>query len=94
MIFAIRVPQKSSYFHNSVVLIHAEDHIMCSDLINKNRSKYSTNNDDVSSENDFNGLDLWSKSRPPESEVIAIKKIMNLGRKFQSNLYFVTYRLE
>ncbi len=83
------VLQKSSYFHNSVVLIHAEDHIMCSDLINKNRSNNYTNNDDIYSENDYNGLDLWSRSRPPESEVIAIKKIMNLGRKYQSNLYFV-----
>ena len=83
------VLQKSSQYHNSVVLIHAEDHIMCSDLINKNRSKKPKNNDQIYSNNDFNALDLWSRSRPPESEVIAIKKIMNLGRKYQSNLYFV-----
>lgn len=83
------VLQKSSYCHNSVVLIHAEDHVMCSDLINKNRSMYSTDGSDNHSDSSYNALDLWSRSRPSESEVIAIKKIMSLGRKFQSNLYFV-----
>ncbi len=77
----------SSSCTNSTVLIHAEDHIMCSNLIEKNRTMYSTTNLDNS--NDFNSLDLWSKTRPSESEIIAIKKIFHLGRKFQSNLYFV-----
>ncbi len=83
------VLQKSSYFQNSVVLIHAEDHMMCSDLINKNKFKNFINNGDIDHDKNYAALDVWSKSRPPESEVIAIKKIMNLGRKFQSNLYFV-----
>ncbi|MBA3749513.1 MAG: amidohydrolase family protein [Nitrosopumilus sp.] len=83
------VLEKSSDFDNSVVLIHAEDHIMCCDLINKNKLNTPTNNIDKSSETNYNPLDLWSKCRPQASEVIAIKKIMNLGRKFQSNLYFV-----
>jgi dihydropyrimidinase len=83
------VLEKSSYFDNSVVLIHAEDHVMCADLINKNKSNKSINNINLRSETDYNPLELWSKCRPQASEVIAIKKITNLGRKFQSNLYFV-----
>jgi dihydropyrimidinase len=83
------VLQKSSYCNNSVVLIHAEDHNICSELIHKNRYIYSTNQGDIYPDIGYNALDLWSRSRPSESEVIAIKKIMNLGRKFHSNLYFV-----
>jgi dihydropyrimidinase len=75
------VKKSSSYFHNSVILVHAEDHVMCSDLINKNKNTYQNNN--------HNALEIWSKSRPPESEVIAIKKIMSQGRNYQSNIYFV-----
>lgn len=75
------IKKSSSYFNNSVVLVHAEDHIMCSDLINKNKIKYKNK--------DTNALEIWSKSRPSKSEVIAIRKIMDLGRSFQSNIYFV-----
>jgi dihydropyrimidinase len=83
------VLQKASYFHNSVVLIHAEDHNMCSNLINKYKSQNFLNNNHAGLDKKYNALDIWSKSRPSESEVIAIKKIVNLGRKFRSNLYFV-----
>jgi dihydropyrimidinase len=75
------IKKSSSYFHNSVILVHAEDHVMCSDLINKNRIAYQNKN--------YNALEIWSKSRPAESEVIAIKRIMRYGRNFQSNIYFV-----
>jgi len=67
--------------NNSIVLVHAEDHNMCSDLINKNKTRNSNNI--------YNPLEIWSKSRPTESEVLAIKKIMSLARQFQSNIYFV-----
>ncbi len=77
----------SSLCPNSIVLIHAEDHSMCSNLIEKNRAIYSTIN--LNNLKDFNSLDLWSKTRPSESEIIAIRKIFKFGRKFQSNLYFV-----
>ena len=56
---------------------------MCSELINKNTNKIRN------SYNNHNSLEMWSKSRPTESEVIAIKKIMNFARQFQSNIYFV-----
>ena len=83
------VIEKSSNCYNSIVLIHAEDHIMTSNLINKNRFTKFTNYDSIQFGCGYNPLELWSKCRPPESEVIAIKKIMSLGRKFHSNLYFV-----
>ncbi len=36
-----------------------------------------------------NPLDLWSKCRPPEGEINSVKKIMDMGRKLHSSLYFV-----
>ena len=57
-------------------------------LINKNTNKIRN------SYNNHNSLEMWSKSRPTESEVIAIKKIMNLARQFQSNIIFCSYRIE
>jgi len=77
------VKESSSYANNSTVLVHAEDFNMCSELINKNTNKIRN------SYNNYNSLEMWSKSRPTESEVIAIKKIMNFARQFQSNIYFV-----
>jgi dihydropyrimidinase len=73
--------ESSSYVNNSTVLVHAEDHSICSELINKNKITNLPNN--------YNPLEIWSKSRPTESEVIAIKKIMRFARQFQSNVYFV-----
>jgi dihydropyrimidinase len=36
-----------------------------------------------------NVLELWSRCRPPHSEVKSIKKMGELGRKYNSNIYFV-----
>ena len=36
-----------------------------------------------------NVLKLWSRCRPPHSEVKSIKKVGELGRKYNSNIYFV-----
>ncbi|MDQ4072669.1 MAG: dihydroorotase family protein, partial [Thermoproteota archaeon] len=82
--------EKLSNYDNSVVLVHAEDHVLCSKLINKNKGLglISGNNVAMKLEN-LNPLDMWSKSRPPESETIAIKKIMQMAREFRSSLYFV-----
>jgi dihydropyrimidinase len=95
------VVSKSSTLKNSVVLVHAEDHNTCANLIEEKKlekSKSKNGASDKSPENvkgkptdpsKDNPLDLWSKCRPPESEVIAIKKIMNVARQFRSNIYFV-----
>ena len=95
------VVDKSSTFKNSVVLVHAEDHNTCANLIEQKKlEKARTENSvlDASLENIKNSpakpsknnpLDIWSKCRPTESEVIAIKKIMNIARQFGSNIYFV-----
>jgi dihydropyrimidinase len=84
--------RSSSVLPNSVVLIHAEDHTINSNLINKHKSKKledTGNNGKIEYDDNSNPLDLWSKCRPTESEVNSIKKIMSMGRKFQSNLYLV-----
>jgi dihydropyrimidinase len=86
------VLRKSSTLPNSVVLVHAEDHAINSDLIKKNKSTTFADNTDGGTGNyngKFNPLDLWSRCRPPESEVNAVKKIMDMGRKLHSSLYFV-----
>jgi dihydropyrimidinase len=95
------VLSKSSTFKNSVVLVHAEDHDTCANLIEEKKlEKLKTENNtvDASAENvknnpantsNENPLTIWSKCRPTESEVIAIKKIMNMARQFGSNIYFV-----
>jgi len=36
-----------------------------------------------------NQLELWSRCRPTDSEVKSIQKIAQLGRKYNSNIYFV-----
>jgi dihydropyrimidinase len=95
------VIDESSTLKNSVVLVHAEDHDTCANLIEEKKLKKSTTESsalDADPENVKNNtptpdmdnpLDIWSKCRPTESEVIAIKKIMNMARKFGSNIYFV-----
>jgi dihydropyrimidinase len=92
---------KSSTFKNSVVLVHAEDQNTCANLIEEKKlenARTESSTLDASLENIKNSpakpskdnpLDLWSKCRPTESEVIAIKKIMNMARQFGSNIYFV-----
>lgn len=96
------VLEKSCTFKNSVILVHAEDHNTCANLIEEKKlekSRTESSSDlDANPENvknkatnpsKDNPLDIWSKCRPTESEVIAIKKIMNMARQFGSNVYFV-----
>jgi dihydropyrimidinase len=66
---------------NSIVLVHAEDHEVCSKNIQEMRNK----NENVSSRI----LQLWSSLRPEESEVSAIRKIINIALNYKANLYFV-----
>ena len=67
---------------NSIILVHAEDHEICS----KNIQKMRKLNEHVSS----NLLKLWSSLRPESSEVISIRKIMKISLNHNNpNLYFV-----
>lgn len=66
---------------NSIVLVHAEDHEVCSKNIQDMRNK----NEYVSSKI----LQLWSSLRPEESEVSAIRKIIDIALNYKANLYFV-----
>jgi dihydropyrimidinase len=72
---------KSCSRENSTVIIHAEDPAICAEntsrqkLLNISRPKGSN-------------LQQWSDSRPPLSESASISKISNLGRKYNSKLYF------
>lgn len=96
-----RVLDKSSTFKNSVVLVHAEDHNTCANLIKEKKleksrtesSDLNTNPENVKNNPTNlikdNPLDIWSKCRPTESEVTAIKKIMKMARQFGSSVYFV-----
>lgn len=59
------------------VLIHAEDYETCSCGIRKAK------------ENNKDGLDAWSDSRSPDSEVKAIKTASKFARKYNCTLYFV-----
>ena len=95
------VLDESSTFKNSIVLVHAEDHNTCANLIEeKKQEKLRTESSDLDANpkniknnpanpSKDNPLDIWSKCRPIQSEVIAIKKIMNMARQFGSNVYFV-----
>lgn len=95
------VLDKSSTFKNSVVLVHAEDNNTCANLIEEKKlEKSNTESSDLdtfpenvknnpANPSKDNPLDIWSKCRPAESEVIAIKKIMNMARQFGSSVYFV-----
>ena len=44
---------------------------------------------DANENGNYNPLEIWSECRPTISEEIAIKKIMKIGRRLKSNLYFV-----
>ena len=59
------------------VLVHAEDYELCSCGIKKEK------------ENKKDGLNSWSKSRAPESEVKSIKTISKFARDCGCTLYFV-----
>jgi dihydropyrimidinase len=66
---------------NSTVIIHAEDPAICADNTSKQKFLDITN----PKESD---LQKWSDSRPPISESVSISRIANLGRKYNSKLYF------
>jgi len=66
---------------NSVVLVHAEDHEVCSKNIQEIRKKNEHVNSKI--------LELWSSLRPEVSEVKSIRKIMNIALNYKPNLYFV-----
>ncbi|MFB5646200.1 MAG: dihydroorotase family protein [Nitrosopumilaceae archaeon] len=59
------------------VLVHAEDYESCACGIKTAKEKKQ------------DGLDAWSKSRSPESEVKAIKTVSKLARDYGCTLYFV-----
>lgn len=95
------VLRKSAAFKNSTVLVHAEDHDTCANLINENKIENTeidctikdSNKEQIDTKvvnnKNINPLKMWSECRPAKSEIIAIKKIMEMGRKFNSNIYFV-----
>jgi dihydropyrimidinase len=66
---------------NSIVLVHAEDHAVCSKNIQEMRKKNENVNSRI--------LQLWSSLRPEISEVSAIRKIVNIALNYKANLYFV-----
>jgi dihydropyrimidinase len=66
---------------NTTVIIHAEDPAICAE--NTSRQMLL----DISYSKGSN-LQQWSDSRPPLSESVSISKISNLGRKYNSKLYF------
>ena len=72
---------KNSASLNSIVLVHAEDHELCS----KNIQEMRKQNEHVSSK----VLELWSSLRPEQSEINSIRKIMNIASNYKPNLYFV-----
>ncbi|TLX69142.1 MAG: dihydroorotase [Thaumarchaeota archaeon] len=66
---------------NSIILVHAEDHVECSRKMIEMRKR----NEQVSSDL----LKLWSSLRPESSEVNSIKKVLNIALDYEQNLYFV-----
>lgn len=59
------------------VLVHAEDYQMCECGIKKAK------------EENKDGLPAWSQSRPPDSEVKAIRNVCSIAREFGTTVYFV-----
>jgi len=72
---------KTASVLNSIVLVHAEDHVQCS----KNIRERLKTNEPVTSDH----LKLWSLLRPESSEITSIKKIMKIASSYNQNLYFV-----
>lgn len=84
-----KVLSVSSSLKNATVLVHAEDHETCAKIIEVKKGENLAEESTVKEKNKENPLKTWSECRPTNSESIAIKKIMNMGRQFGSNLYFV-----
>lgn len=72
---------KSCAQENSTVIIHAEDPAICADCTSKQKHLDKSNKEEYY-------LQKWSDSRPPISESVSISRIANLGRKYNSRLYF------
>ena len=72
---------KSCAQENSTVIIHAEDPAICADSTSKQKLLDISNKEE-------SYLQKWSDSRPPISESVSISRIANLGRKYNSRLYF------
>lgn len=72
---------KSCSQENSTVIIHAEDPAICADSTSKQKLL------DVSNKKE-SYLQKWSDSRPSISESVSVSRIANLGRKYNSRLYF------
>jgi len=68
---------KNAALLNCPVLVHAEDYESCACGIKTAKEKHK------------DGLDAWSNSRSPESEVKAIKTVSEFARKYNCTLYFV-----
>ena len=68
---------KETSNHNCVLLVHAEDPLICAREIEKGKIK------------GLMGLKAWSNCRPPSSEAKSIRKICSLAREFGTRLYFV-----
>jgi dihydropyrimidinase len=66
---------------NSIILVHAEDHVECSRNIKEMRKMNEYVDSDL--------LKLWSSLRPESAEISSIKKIVNVALNYEPNLYFV-----
>jgi dihydropyrimidinase len=66
---------------NSIILVHAEDHVECSRNIKEMRKMNEHVDSDL--------LKLWSSLRPESAEISSIKKIVNVALNYEPNLYFV-----
>ncbi len=84
-----KVLSSASDLKSAIVLVHAEDHETCSKIIEDKKAEDLIKKNRINGEVKENPLKIWSDCRPTISESIAIKKIMNMGRQFGSNLYFV-----
>lgn len=73
--------QEASLIH-SIVLVHAEDPVICSKLQKQKQIETQATGTRVS-------LRVWSESRPPSSEANIISKVGAYAREFNSTIYFV-----
>jgi dihydropyrimidinase len=74
--------QEASTTTHSIVLVHAEDPVICSRLQKQKQIESQIPGTRSS-------LRLWSESRPPSSEVSVISKVGAYARQFNSTIYFV-----
>lgn len=72
---------KSCSRRNSTVIVHAEDPTICADNTSKQKLLDSSKPKE-------SHLQRWSQSRPPISESVSISRIADMGRRYNSRLYF------